>query len=171
MSNKSHYSHASVKFFAAIALVLTVAGILLAIGGQLDFLGNERRQVTQSVAVAPATKKTNKPKYSFYDELKKRKTELEQSGKVVTSTHHVASSRPTNDKRQYVVQVGAFSKKNDANRMKTTIEKLGYPGRVVKSSSNKYLTQAGPFAGKVKAQSVEKRLRLQRMDTLLKRLR
>lgn len=169
MTNKKN-NYPLVKFCGSVVLLLTITGILMAIGGQLEFLGNERKQTAQ--AQSPTKKRednTQKPKYSFYDELKKRKTELEQNRRI-NAAAGINSAESPSDNYQYVIQVGAFSKRADAKKVMKKVESLGYQARVVKPAK-KYLTQAGPFQGKNNAQQVEKRLRNQKMDTLIRRLK
>ncbi len=153
------------KFVGSLALVLSTAGVLLAVGGQLNFLGNKRPQVAATKMSAP--KSTKQPKYSFYDELKRRKTEIE-NGKVRTVTETEAT--PSTKNYRYVVQVGAFANARDAGKVKKQVEDLGYPARVVKGGS-KYLAQAGPFKGKKKAVAIEKNLQGKKFPTLIKRLK
>lgn len=109
------------KFIGSAALLFTTLGVVLAVLGQLNFIGNAR---LEPIAVKKHQEsKKNKPKYSFYDELKKRKTEIDNSKKS-------PEIQPTNTNKnssgnRYVVQVGAFSKKNDANRVKQKLQGLG----------------------------------------------
>lgn len=156
------------KFIGSLALVLTTAGVLLAVGGQLNFLGNQR---PQAVAVAKTTKTgdNQQPKYSFYDELRRRKIEIENGKNLAVSQQQKQADKPVGNYR-YVVQVGAFVKEKDANKIKKKVEGLGYPARVVRGGT-KYLAQAGPFVGKDKANSIEKRLKGQKLPTLIKRLK
>lgn len=169
MTNKQK-SYSLLKFSGSLSLLLTITGILLAVGGQLEFLGNERKHATTVPIVKSVTNNTDKPKYSFYDELKKRKTELEANGKPIISVNTATVNEKPSDKYRYVVQVGAFSRQADANKVKKRVENLGYPARVV-TNGRKFLAQAGPFEGKNNAQTVQNRLRSQKMDTLLKRLK
>lgn len=161
-----------IKFSSSLALLLTVAGILLAIGGQLDFLGNERAQPATPVAQKHTTASSQQqPKYSFYDELKKRKSELDsQRQQTITSNTNKPSTPQQTEQYSYVVQVGAFSYKKDANTVKNKLEALGLPNRIVKGS-RKYLVQAGPFQGKQRASDAEKQLRSKKLDTLIKHLK
>ncbi len=165
-----HSASTIMKFTGSLALLLTVVGILLAIGGQLDFLGNERPQPAGKASAAGKPDEVNghKPKYSFYDELKKRKTELDNQRQQTVTQQNKAQQAQTEQYR-YVVQVGAFRYEKDANIIKGKVSSLGYPVRIAKGSG-KYLVQAGPFQGRAKADTAEKRLRGQKMDTLIKRL-
>lgn len=156
------------KFSGSVALLLTIVGILLAVGGQLDFLGTERAEPAKPTTAL--VNNENKPKYSFYNELKQRKAELDtrrSSQKIVPT-----ASQPTaaEENYRYVVQVGAFTYQKDADTVKRRVENLGYPARVVKGG-RKLLVQAGPFIGKQNANDAEKRFRGQKMDTLIKRLK
>lgn len=157
-----------VKFGGSIALALSVVGVLLAVGGQLNFLGN-KRQVLENNPQGKAITAANKPKYSFYDELKRRKTEIDDS-KLSAADKENPSKVLLEKNYRYVVQVGAFSYQNDANKVKRRVEGLGYPTRIVKTKT-KYLTQAGPFRGKAKAIAIQKKLKKKRFPTLLKRLK
>ncbi len=164
-------SRVRLKFTGSIALVLSTIGILLATGGQLNFLGNTR---PESAATLPKSQtEINKPKYSFYDELKKRKIEVDNMKNKAGAQNTAA---PSSDKKSdssnfsYVVQVGAFSKKADANVIKNKLEKLGYGARIVKGG-RKLLVQTTPIKGKEKAFAIEKKLKKQNFPTLVKRLK
>ncbi len=159
------------KFVGSLALVLSTAGVLFAVGGQLNFLGNKRPHITVTKTSTPKSDKP--PKYSFYNDLKRRKTEIE-NGQVRTVTGTASTSQQdetasSTKSYRYVVQVGAFSNDQDAGKVKRQVEGLGYPARVVKGGS-KYLTQAGPFKGKKKAVTIEKHLKSKKFPTLIKRL-
>lgn len=164
MTNKKNKKYTVIKFGGSIALALTVVGVLLSAGGQLDFLGSDEPQIVPPVITHKEKKKDEEtPKYSFYDELKKRKTELDNKYKS-SSVKNVVGS----DNNKYVVQVGAFRIKADAEKVKGEIASLGYPVLLAKSTSNKFLVQAGPFKGRNHAVQVEKKLIRQKFDTLIK---
>lgn len=162
----------AIKFSGSLALLLTIAGVLLALGGQLDFLGNERTQPAQPIAPKNNVGTDDKqPKYSFYDELKKRKGELDNQQTV--TNNQPAKKKPetkTSNVYRYVVQVGAFRYEKDAKIVQRRVDNLGYPSRLAKGT-RKFLVQAGPFDGMQNARQAEKRLRGQKMDTLIKRLK
>lgn len=186
MTKKTYNNYPFVKFSGSLSLLFTIVGVLFAIVGQLNFLGNERQSievVKKSVqpagfVEAPIIKESKKPKYSFYDELKKRKTELGIGDKGVSRAFRHTASTSEGDSNEdntneggtgYVVQVGAFKKSSDAQKIKKKVESLGYSVRIV-PLRDKYLTQAGPFKGLRNAKKAERRLRGQRLDTLIKRL-
>lgn len=166
-----------IKFAGSLALLLTVLGLLAAVFGQLGYGGGQSdtpldSSITHSQPVTAST--ADKPKYSFYEQLKKRERQqrLDEAG-VDTATTTVNNTdystvSAAQDVRRYVVQVGAYARENDANKIKTKLESLGYPARIELSSNKRYLVQAGPFQGKDKSLAIEKRLRQQKMDTLLK---
>lgn len=168
MNKSSH----QVKFLGSVVLLLSVAGVLLAVGGQLNFIGQERPQ-TAKTAVQPASSGSGKqPKYSFYEDLKNRKTELDKTEKQ----HSIAQKSLTENTSQdsgttlYWVQIGAFSKEKDASKIKNQAEMLGFAARVAKGGS-KYLAQAGPFSGKKAASIAQKQLRKAKFPTLIKRVK
>lgn len=155
------------KFIGSSALVTSTLGVLLAVLGQLNFIGNAR---PEPVAVKMATTNTKKqPKYSFYDELKKRKTEVDSLRKTQPVLTQVTPGK-SDDGFRYVVQVGAFRKETDANKVKIKLESLGLPARVIKGK-HRFLAQAGPFDGKNKAFDIENKLKSQQFPTLVKQLR
>ncbi len=155
------------KFVGSAALIISTLGILLAILGQLDFIGSER---SETVAVTKQQKTDdNKPKYSFYDELKKRKVEVDEKKGTVTN-RSISTSKDKDEYYRYVVQAGALSQKADAERVKQTLVKLGYTVRIVQSGS-KHLVQVGPLQGKRLAITTEKELKSKNYPTLIKRLR
>ncbi|WP_218110588.1 SPOR domain-containing protein [Ostreibacterium oceani] len=166
--------HARIKFLGMFTLVLTMAGVLLSIAGQLDFIGQSRVEMTQHNTNQRRTD-DEPPKYSFYQALKARKVELERAQQAQENTAsettpvNQTSESQSDDKYRYVVQVGAFNQQSDADKVKAQVERLGLPARVVKRGT-KYLTQAGPFAGKQKAQTIEATLKSQKFPTLIKRL-
>lgn len=178
-------NHKVIKISGSVALLLSLAGVLLAVGGQFNFLGNER---TPTVMQKPTQRKGEKPKYSFYDELKKRKTEIDGSGAqaAASRTLQAAQKRPLNqdkvnrkndanhtDKVQYVVQVGAFTYEADARKVEKQVVSLGYTGRVVRGTTGgrKFLTQVGPLIGRQQADAAQRHLKNQGMPTLIKRLK
>lgn len=163
MKNKTR-----LKFVGSAVLLLSTLGVLMAVLGQLNFIGNAR---PEPVALKKQDKTNkNKPKYSFYDELKKRKTEVDNhKPRAKEQTTRNNQTKNTNTYR-YVVQVGAFSKEADANRTKQKLLDLGYPARVVKGR-RKYLAQVGPLDGKSKAYQTEKQLKSKKYPTLVKRLK
>ncbi len=126
------------KFIGSAALIITTLGILLAILGQLDFIGSER---SETVAVKNQKKSDDKPKYSFYDELKKRKVEVDDKKGTVTN-RSITVSKDKDEYDQYVVQAGALSQ-----------------------------VQVGPLSGKRLAISTEKSLKSKNYPTLIKRLK
>ncbi len=154
------------KFIGSAALIITTLGILLAILGQLDFIGSER---SEAVAVKNLKKSDDKPKYSFYDELKKRKVEVDDKKGTVTN-RSITTSKDKGEYYQYVVQAGALSQKADAERVKQSLVKLGYTVRIVKSG-RKHLVQVGPLQGKRLANSTQRDLRSKQYPTLIKRLK
>lgn len=155
------------KLSGSIALLLSVLGVLLAVGGQLDFIGQERPQ-TATAIITPKSADGLQPKYSFYEDLKKRKTELDDAAKQQIAAQ--ANVNPTTEEYHYMVQIGAFSRQSDANKVKQQAESLGFAARVVKGGS-KYLTQAGPFRGKKAAKAAEKTLQAAKLPTLIKRIK
>ncbi len=154
------------KFAGSLALGLSTAGVLLAAGGQLNFLGNERPTHTP---VRVKKVDTEKVKYTFYNDLKNRKARADETARSQSSTSAKTNSQSAEKYYRYVVQVGAFSKAVDANRQKARAAQLGYPTRVVKAS--KYLVQVGPVTGKDKAYAVERQLKAKHFPTLVKRLK
>lgn len=158
------------KFAGTLALALSTTGLIFAALGQLNVLGNER-----PATAAPSTAQKNndsRPKYTFYEDLKRRKTEVDASGKVITQRVEptLSTEKNTDNNYRYVVQVGAFNRQTDADKVVKRVSNLGYPARVVQRGS-KYLAQAGPFTGKQKSLSAQKVLKQKQFPTLLKRLK
>lgn len=155
------------KFVGSAALIISTLGILLAILGQLDFIGSER---SETMAVQKQQKiDSTKPKYSFYNELKKRKVEVDDKKGTVTN-RSITTSKDKDEYYQYVVQAGALSQKADAERVKQSLVKLGYTVRIVKSG-RKHLVQVGPLSGKRAAITTERDLKSKSYPTLIKRLK
>ncbi|MBD3168678.1 MAG: tetratricopeptide repeat protein [candidate division Zixibacteria bacterium] len=70
----------------------------------------------------------------------------------------------------YYIQVGAFSSKNNANRMKNRLEKEGYRAEVEKQVVNRqryYKVLVGPYTARIKAEAAKKRLESQEKDSFL----
>ena len=155
------------KFAGYLALVMTMMGLFLAAGGQLNFFGNAR----SGTVVTTSEKKIdlNKPKYSFYDELKKRKIEIDNAKQEQFSAS-TKSKKQKGAQRHYVVQIGAFLKKMDANLAQKKAERFGYATRIIKAGS-RFLLQTGPYVGKEKAFDIEKQLKVHGFDTLVKPLK
>ncbi len=164
-------SKIQLKFIGSLVLLVSTAGVLLAIGGQLNFLGNKR---PEQAPVVKAQDSGEKAKYSFYDELKRRKTEVDRVPRIVGSETQVSgygsrSGDITNPRIRYMIQVGAFSYVKDANLIKARVRALGYPVQINKS--HKYLVQVGPFIGKEKTYRIEGLLKDKGFPTLVRRLK
>ncbi len=157
------------KFIGSSALVISTLGVLLAILGQLDFIGNERAEPVAVAATKQKQSNEKKPKYSFYSELKKRKVEIGNQSTTVITTNNT-NKQQDDDKNRYVVQAGAFPKLSDANKVEKQLKDLGYAVRIVKAGSM-HLVQVGPLTGKTLAKNIEQQLKGKRFPTLIKRLK
>ncbi len=189
---KNNKRYPFVKFAGSLSLLFTMAGVLLAVGGQLNVIGSSRqpiqatrqplqaarqslnagrqpaqamRNAVKSPRIPPLVDEEEDPKYDFYDELQRRKTELG----IGNPGYRRVSSTTAGSVNHYVVQVGAFRRQSDANKVAKRIRTLGFKARIIKGK-RKFLTQAGPFSGMSEAKRAERRLRTQRLDTLIKRL-
>lgn len=160
-------SYSRLKFSGSIALLLSVIGVLLAAGGQLDFIGQERPQ-TATAIITPTSSGEQQPKYSFYEDLKKRKTALDDKAKQQIAAQ--VNVNPMTEEYNYMVQIGAFSHQSDANKVRQQAESLGFAARVVKGGT-KYLTQTGPFRGKKAATAAEKKLQAAKLPMLIRRVK
>ncbi|WP_158008693.1 SPOR domain-containing protein [Rappaport israeli] len=107
--------------------------------------------------------KTNKAKYSFYEELKKRSNEVEQKveqkAKVKTSSDAL-----------FIVQVGAFRDKNMADRLRARLILRDYPVSLAQNKSI-YVVQVGPYASHKEAEAMESQLKREGMETLVKSIK
>ncbi len=158
--NKTH-----LKFSGYLLLSLTTLGVLLAVLGQLDFIGTDR---PEKVVIHTQSENSDKNdiKYSFYEDLKNRKVEID-SEKTITDNKITSADT---EKLHYVVQTGAFSDRVDASNVKTSLEKLGYKVRIEKVGQ-KHLVQVGPLKGKKLAEQIETKLKSKNYPTLIKQLR
>lgn len=157
-----------VKILGSIALAMTLLGIFVAIGGNLN-LFNQHRTPIKPMQSTEQSSSGNKPKYSFYDELKQRKTALEEKQEeAVAENNGETKQEDSDDNRLYLVQVGAFRDKGDAETVVAKLKKLGYQSKIVKPN-NMHLVQTGPFKGKLLANSMEEKLKKDNFPTLIKR--
>lgn len=160
-----------VKILGSIALATSLLGIFVAVGGNLN-LFNQNRTPIKPLASEKKNNSdnSNQPKYSFYDELKQRKTELEQTQQATEEGGQASkqvSSDNNEDSRLYLIQVGAFRDKSDAETVENKLKKLGYKTQIRKPNSM-FLVQTGPYKGKNLAKSTEQKLTKQKFPTLIK---
>ncbi len=159
-----------IKVLGSVALITSLLGIFIAISGNLNLFGQQRTPIKPLIKTEKdgGGNNGNKPKYSFYNELKQRKTELDSNANANSQPAAQNNQRtPANDSRLYVVQVGAYSQKSDAEKTASKVSKLGYKSRVVKPRGMD-LVQAGPFKGRALADSQEKKLKAASFPTLIK---
>lgn len=174
------------------ALVITLAGVVFALAGQLDFLSTKRIAGTSALEKTTTTVRKTAA-YDFYDDTTARKEKLARKQQsqntpvaeaqpielastaktdsaVQNASFNVKADKPLNtDEKMYVVQVGAFNREADAKNMQNKLIALKLPSRVV-NQNNKFLTQAGPFKGKTDAQNTQQALKNKQFDTLIKRI-
>lgn len=156
------------KLSGSVALLLSVIGVLLAVGGQLDFIGQERPQTATATVKPQSVPDVSQPKYSFYEDLKKRKTELNEAQKQQIAAQ--TNTDPMAEVYRYMVQIGAFSRQTDADKIKQRAKAMGFSVKIVKGGS-KYLVQTGPFRGKTAANTAEKTLQAAKFPTLIRRIK
>lgn len=115
--------------------------------------------------------KTNKAKYSFYEELKKRSNEVEQKveQKAPQQKEQKAKVTTSSDAR-FIIQVGAFRDKNMADRLRARLILRDYPVSLAQNKSI-YVVQVGPYASRKEAEAMENQLKREGMETLVKSIK
>lgn len=93
------------------------------------------------------------PKYTFYNELKKRSDEVQAELKEKIEKADKASIKG----EHYRIQIGAFSDKDTADRLRAKMILRDYPVQMIKDGPL-YLVQLGPYAEREQAMEVQKRL-------------
>lgn len=180
MSRGKRKSQAQSRLVARLIGMLLMAGIFVILGFiGLKFLsGMEGRdkpsaptttqtQQPPSQTKAPAAEAetpAKKPRYDFYRELSGRKAqveaEIERKAETTAKVPEVSGSN-------YRIQVGAFREQEQANRMRARMILRDYPVTIIRNGKY-YLVQVGPYKEKESAVQIQKKLKREGVDTLLK---
>lgn len=174
--SKSKRSSSQSRIIARLIGMLLMAGILVILGFiGLKFLNgmeSRDRATVASEAQQPAVQApqnevaqpAKKPRYDFYHELAGRKAQVEaEIERKVESTAKVPEVKGSN----YRIQVGAFREQEQADRMRARMILRDYPVSIIRNGKF-YLVQIGPYKEKDSAVQVQKKLRREGVDTLLK---
>lgn len=115
--------------------------------------------------------KTNKAKYSFYEELKKRSNEVEQKVEQKAPQQKEQKTKvTTSSDARFIIQVGAFRDKNMADRLRARLILRDYPVSLAQNKSI-YVVQVGPYASRKEAEAMENQLKREGMETLVKSIK
>lgn len=104
-------------------------------------------------------------KYSFYDELKKRNSEVQAE---VEAKSRALDNTTATKGTYYRVQVGAFKEQEQADRLRARLILRDYPVTILRSD-NFHLVQVGPYQSREEAQKAEESLKKSGFKVLLKK--
>ncbi len=125
--------------------------------------------------------KAIEPTFDFYTLLPEMEVVVEEQKKprqpIVTSPSSASKSsdktNTNNDNVRYMLQVGSFKKMGDADAFRAKLAFLGVESKVQKVTiDNKetwHRVQVGPIMGRAKADSLQKQLKQNKIDSLLMR--
>lgn len=110
-----------------------------------------------STAIAPAKRDPSsvavKPKYDFYNDLAKRRDEVQvELDKKIKAVQNVKVNG-----KNYRIQIGAFQDKASADRLRARMILRDYPVQIVNNGSL-YLVQVGPYIKREEAEAIQKRI-------------
>lgn len=154
-------------------IMLSVIGVVVLIFYKLS-VGDEteasKRPPPPTVATQtppPAAPQTTQrqAKYSFYDELKKRNSEVQAE---VEAKSRAMDKADVGKGTYYRVQVGAFKEQEQADRLRARLILRDYPVTILRSD-NFHLVQVGPYQNREEAQKVEESLKKSGFKVLLKK--
>ncbi|WP_172460843.1 SPOR domain-containing protein [Suttonella ornithocola] len=125
---------------------------------------NTSQKQTNSI-VTSQSQAPSQPKYRFYDELKKRNAEVQKE----LQQKMQEESKTSNIKgRNYRIQIGAFSEKESADRIRARMILRDYPVEII-NNGKLYLVQIGPYVDRAEAVKVQKRIEREGIrETVLK---
>lgn len=129
------------------------------------------QSAVQKTPEQEAPTKTNKAKYSFYEELKKRSNEVEQKVEQKAPQQKEQKTKvTTSSDARFIIQVGAFRDKNMADRLRARLILRDYPVSLAQNKSI-YVVQVGPYASRKEAEAMENQLKREGMETLVKSIK
>ena len=173
----SQVSHSS-RFVARLLgglIMLSILGVAVLIAYNLGVRDEEEplRRVTQPAPAQdnaaqqpqPSAAQQRQAKYSFYDELKKRNSEVQAE---VAAKTRALENTPAAKGTYYRVQVGAFKEEEQADLLRARLILRDYPVTVLRSD-NYHLVQVGPYQDREEARKVEESLKKSGFKVLLKK--
>lgn len=152
-------------------LLIVIAMILLFIGynllrppaaGLLPADGALAENAAATGTLNPS-RAAGKPKYRFYDELKKRHDEIEAEVREKLAGKKEAEI----DGRNYCIQIGAFHDSNSAESVRARMILRDYPVQIL-HSGKVHLVQVGPYKNRDRALEIQKKLIREGLQTMLK---
>lgn len=169
----------SSRFFARLLgglIMLSVMGVAVLIAYNLGRGDEERRddghnprpdmQVQAPAEQTPRqADNAHRAKYSFYDQLKKRNSEVQAE---VAAKTQALDNAPAVKGTYYRVQVGAFKEADQADRLRARLILRDYPVTILQSN-NFHLVQVGPYQDREEAQKAEQSLKQSGFKVLLKK--
>ena len=127
------------------------------------------QRVEKSQSVDPVQVPAHKPRFEFYDKLRKQE--------IVVPDEQLALREKTvglNPKARYTIQIASFTKAADAERLKARLALLGIEVRVTQvqlaAGKTRYRILAGPYWGKTALDKVRARLKENGQRNLLIRI-
>ncbi len=148
------------KILGSILLAVTVVAVLVAVGGQFNFIGQKRLDIKTGSQVSNEAANSEKPKYNFYNELSTRKSQL------TAQQRRDSLKNIENSKKTYLIKVGAFKNKVQANKRKDKIIKLGYKS-TVKKQGKYYSVRLIKVKGLRKAHKIQAELKKHKVKSYL----
>ena len=149
--------------------IVFVAALMLILGLKKVFYSSDEIMVNP-VEEIPNSKiekfsKELNARYPFTERLKQRAAEVEkeQALKIQRNQEGARNIKGTN----YRIQVGSYSNKKDADKMRNNMTLLNYPVHIV-ISGNQHIVQLGPYTDREEALNIEKRLKKNGYEAVLK---
>ncbi len=114
-----------------------------------------------AVDVAPTTR------FEFFDRLPNEKITSRPAARAESSTTSAASNAP----REFLLQAGSFTNKEDADRLSTTLSQAGWTAETatvtLSSGAVRHRVILGPFSSSQDTQRAITQLRKQDVDALV----
>lgn len=145
-------------------IMLSVIGVVVLIFYKLSVGDEAEARKRPPPPAAPQTTQ-RQAKYSFYDELKKRNSEVQAE---VEAKSRAMDKADVGKGTYYRVQVGAFKEQEQADRLRARLILRDYPVTILRSD-NFHLVQVGPYQNREEAQKVEESLKKSGFKVLLKK--
>lgn len=150
------------------------------IGAFVMFLLHLKDNVPQDDALntkqeAESAKKAIEPTFDFFTLLPETEVVVDikkdtQQALMTSPALPTTQDKPTSEPR-YIVQVGSFKKLADADALRAKLAFLGIESKVqsvtIDNKETWHRVQVGPIAGRTQADSMQKRLKDNQIDSIL----
>ena len=128
---------------------------------QVDTAVTEESVPVDAEEVAPATGEPKKSRYDFFTVLPEMEVVVPEQELIKKSQPKEAAAVQPADKDSYLLQVGSFREKSDAEQMKARLALLGITTRIQTVTVNDatwHRVRVGPVSGARKADQMRKKL-------------